>query len=200
MMSQADPMTTRPTARERSSGTGEAGDNTPVAGPGWRWDGEPRGIRVGVFLSTFVNKVDKKGRVSVPAPFRSALGELATHGIVALPSSKYPCIDAFSFAKVEEISRSIASLDLYSDDADDLALTMFAEAQQLAFDGEGRVMLPQTLAEHAGIADQAAFVGLGAFFQIWAPERVRTRIDQAHDRRRRLGTTLKLGPQGGGAA
>ena len=153
---------------------------------------------MGVFLSTYVNKVDKKGRVSVPAAFRTALGDLQTHGIVALPSPKYPCIDAYSVAKLEEFSRSIESLDLYSDDADDLALTMFGEAQQLTFDGEGRVMLPPSLAQHAGITEQAAFVGLGTSFQIWSPDGVRARIEEARERRRRLGTTLKRGPLAGG--
>ena len=43
-----------------------------------------------LFLDTFVNKIDRKGRVSVPATFRAALDGQAFHGIVALPVVQVP--------------------------------------------------------------------------------------------------------------
>ena len=68
------------------------------------------------------------------------------------------------------MSARVDALDEFSEDRDALS-SIFADAQQLAFDGEGRIILPQALCEHAGITENAAFVGLGRTFQIWEPQR-----------------------------
>ncbi len=97
-----------------------------------------------LFLSTFVNKVDRKGRVSVPATFRAALAGQAFNGIVAYRSSKLPPVEASGIDRMEEMSARIDALDEFSEDRDALS-SIFADAQQLAFDGEGRVVLPEAL-------------------------------------------------------
>lgn len=130
------------------------------------WDGP-----VPLFLNTHVNKVDRKGRVSVPAPFRAALTGQAFSGIVAFPSFRAPAIEALDRARMEKLSESADDLAQFSEAHDDLSVAIFANAAELAFDGEGRIMLPETLAKHAGIDEMAAFVGLGQTFQIWNPVR-----------------------------
>lgn len=92
-----------------------------------------------LFLSTFVNRVDRKGRVSVPATFRSTL---ATHRhpnqVVLIPSFKYPAIDGTGSDHLNEMMEGLNTLDQYSDRRDDLALT-FADLTPLPIDGEGRI-------------------------------------------------------------
>jgi MraZ protein len=132
------------------------------------------------FLSTFVNKVDRKGRVSVPAPFRAALQGEAFQGIVAYPSLTDPAIDAFGRAMLEEMSRRRMDQTIEGGDfeaallggagGDDLIDIIMPMTHELPFDGEGRIVLPGALAEAAGITERAAFVGRGARFQIWSPE------------------------------
>ena len=63
----------------------------------------PVGTNVALFLSTFVNKIDRKGRVSVPAPFRAALAGQSFHGLVAFRSYKLPAVEAFGFDRMEQI-------------------------------------------------------------------------------------------------
>lgn len=142
-----------------------------------------------LFLSTFVNKVDRKGRVSVPATFRAALAGQSFLGIVAYRSFKLPCVEGTGIDRMEEMSGRIDQMAQFSEPYDNLAV-VFSDAQQLPFDGEGRIMLPQALAEHAGIADHAAFVGQGRTFQIWEPERFKTHQDELRERARRQGVTL----------
>ena len=142
-----------------------------------------------LFLSTFVNKVDKKGRVSVPAPFRTALVGQSFSGIVAFRSFKLPAIEGSGIDRMEEMSARIDALDEFSEDRDALS-SIFADAEQLAFDGEGRIVLPQSLCDHAGISENAAFVGLGRTFQIWEPQRFERHRDELRERARRQGTTL----------
>ena len=142
-----------------------------------------------LFLSTFVNKVDKKGRVSVPAPFRTALAGQTFAGIIAFRSFKLPAIEGSGIDRMEEMSARIDALDEFSEDRDALS-SIFADAQQLAFDGEGRIVLPEALCAHAGINENAAFVGLGRTFQIWEPQRFEQHRDDLRERARRQGTTL----------
>jgi MraZ protein len=129
------------------------------------------------FLSTFVNKIDRKGRVSVPAPFRAALSEASYPGVIAYPSMTDTAIDAFDRATLEELNRRRHERTMEDGDferallgGDSLIDTIMAMAHELPFDGEGRIVLPASLTEAAGITDRAAFVGRGSRFQIWAPD------------------------------
>jgi MraZ protein len=145
---------------------------------------------VELFLSTFVNRVDRKGRVSVPATFRSTL---ATHRhpnqVVLIPSFKYPALDGAGSDHLNEMMEGLNTLDQYSDRRDDLTL-MFADSTPLQIDGEGRIVLPDELKNHAHIADEVAFVGLGTMFQMWEPGRFQSHRAEARDRSRRDRATL----------
>lgn len=142
-----------------------------------------------LFLSTFVNKVDKKGRISVPATFRAALAAQSFAGIIAFPSFKLPAIEGMGIDRMEEMSARHDSLGQFSEDHESLSV-IFADSQQLPFDGEGRIILPQSLVEHAGITDGAAFVGLGRTFQIWEPARFKHHQEELRARARSQGITL----------
>ncbi len=152
-----------------------------------------------LFLSTFTNKVDKKGRVSVPSPFRAALVGQNFNGLVAFRSYRLPAIEGLDMARMEQFSESTDSLDLFSEEHEDITATIFADAVQMPFDGEGRIVLPANLVEHAGIGETATFVGRGRTFQIWEPERFQEFQDKARQRAREQGLTLRLKPgQDGG--
>ena len=142
-----------------------------------------------VFASTFVNKIDRKGRVSVPAPYRAALTGQSFAGIVAFRSLKYPTLDAGGYDRIEEITQRLDELAELSDEYDALA-SMLSEAQQLPFDSEGRIILPQPLLDYAGIGENAAFVGVGRSFQIWEPARYQQHQEEMRDRVRQRGFTL----------
>ena len=132
-----------------------------------------------LFLSTYTNKIDKKGRVSVPAPFRAALAEQLHQGIILFSSNQHSCLEGFDWAKMDEIGSRMDHYDLFSEDQDDLATTIFGESVQLLFDGEGRVTLPPHLVKTAKIGEHVTFVGLGRKFQIWNPELFESRKSQA---------------------
>jgi MraZ protein len=145
-----------------------------------------------LFFGTFVNKVDSKGRVSVPATFRAELNGQRYHGIVALPSPKYAAIQCAGIDWMDEINRRISQVDLLSDEHDDLTALLFGDTSQLPFDSEGRIVLPTTLAGRAGIDGVAAFLGRGPFFEIWEPKALEaykvTARQRAIDNRRTLPT------------
>jgi len=143
-----------------------------------------------LFLSSYVNKVDKKGRISVPAPFRSALVGQSFQGVVLFKATNHPCIEGFDFSKMDELSSRLDQFDLFSNEQDDLATAIFGEAIQCPFDSEGRINIPQSLLDYAKITDGAAFVGLGRKFQIWDADAFETRRNAARANVIRDGLTL----------
>ncbi len=145
-----------------------------------------------LFLSTFVNKIDKKGRISVPASFRVSLAKQSFNGIVAFRSYKFPAIEAMGSDRMQQLSSSVDNLDLFSDDQDDLTATIFADSHMLGFDGEGRIMLPEPLIAHASLNEAAAFVGRGATFQIWNPDDFEVHQQEARRRVQERQMTVKL--------
>ncbi|MFQ5783285.1 MAG: division/cell wall cluster transcriptional repressor MraZ [Alphaproteobacteria bacterium] len=152
-----------------------------------------------LFLSTFVNKIDRKGRVSVPASFRAALAGQGFPGIVAFPSFRdsYNAIEACAMDRMERLSASLDQLNPFSDEHDDFASVIFGASAQLPFDGEGRIILPEALRAHATIVDRAAFVGRGATFQIWEPAALEAFQAEARRRASEARARFELGPSGG---
>ncbi len=144
---------------------------------------EPIGgkFTMALFLSTYENKVDKKGRVSVPAQYRNMLASQVFHGVVAYASFNHPCVEACGIDRMERLSDSIDALDPYSDERDAFATAILGGSEQLAFDGDGRVVLPEALMKTAGITDKAVFVGKGKTFEIWNPETFRKYAEKARE-------------------
>lgn len=146
-----------------------------------------------LFVGRHLNKIDKKGRTSVPKPFRASFEGQSFRGMYAYPSFKFPAIAACGEEFMILLSDSLtAETDFFSDDQDDLAAVILENATQLSFDGEGRVILPQDLLDHAGITDEALFVGRGREFFIWEPGAYETHSKQAFNRAREAKRTLKL--------
>ena len=123
-----------------------------------------------MFLSTYENKLDKKGRVSVPASFRSYLSNLGYNGVICYPSFNNQSIEAWPQDRVEKISNSIDTLNPFEEKRDFFATSILSESENLQFDTEGRVSISEKLLNHAKIKNNILFVGLGKTFQIWEPK------------------------------
>ncbi len=145
------------------------------------------------FLGTHQNRLDAKGRVSVPAAFRTTLRGLAEDGSAALvlrPSHTQPCIEAWPTSAFQQLATPLDRLDLFSDDHDDLAAALYADAFPVESDKEGRIVLPDALVAHAGLSEAVVFMGLGRIFQIWEPEAAERRRAQARERARSKNLSL----------
>ena len=123
-----------------------------------------------MFLSSYENKLDKKGRVSVPASFRSHLSSLGYSGFVAYPSFNHAALEACSQDRIEKLSNTIDSLNPFEEKRDFFATSVLSESISLQFDSEGRVLISEKLLNHAKIKKNILFVGLGKTFQIWEPK------------------------------
>jgi len=121
-----------------------------------------------LFLDTIINKVDAKGRVSLPADYRAIVKELGSE-IVCYRSLTAPCIEGCTEDLLEKLATEIEnSTDFFSETQDDLTNLIFGDAKRYTFDSTGRIMLSEKLLKHAEITDSAVFVGKGRKFQIWS--------------------------------
>ena len=123
-----------------------------------------------MFLSTHENRLDKKGRVSVPAGFRSYLSSMGYNGIICYPSFNHLSIEACPQSRIEKLSDSIDSLNPFEEKRDIFATSVLADSVNLQFDSEGRISISSKLLKHAKIKQTILFVGQGKTFQIWEPK------------------------------
>ena len=146
-----------------------------------------RGMRVmDRFVANYMLRLDSKGRVSIPASFRSVLARGGFAGLYCYPALALPAIDAGGNALMAEIEGLIGRHASFSQEREQLALALYGTSEILKLDGEGRVVLSDSLKRHAGIASEVAFVGLGHKFQIWEPGRFQTELAEATGKVRAL--------------
>ncbi len=122
-----------------------------------------------MFWGTFTNKVDAKGRVSVPAVYRQELDQEEFKGLFCFPSLAGPSIEAAG----PRYFYSLLDLIRQRNPFDELRLayeeSIIGDAMQLAFDSEGRVTVTGIFSKHADIDDFVTFVGTGDRFMMWNP-------------------------------
>lgn len=152
------------------------------------------------FVSNFTNRLDAKGRVSIPASFRAVLGRDGFEGLYVHPALDAPALDAGGNALLSDINALLSTLSPYSDERDHLSTALFGTSEVLKTDPEGRVILTESLRAHAGIADAVTFVGHGHKFQMWEPERFRAHLEEARAKVRELKRSLGSRPPASGVS
>ena len=135
-----------------------------------------------LFLSKFVNKIDKKGRVTLPSIFRTALPKNNKNEIILYKSLKYPSIEGCSAERINQIANRINELDIFSDDQYDFSTSIFSEIIPTKIDREGRFLIPEKLKIYSNISNEVTFVGQGHFFQIWEPAAAIERQNKSRQR------------------
>ena len=135
-----------------------------------------------LFISKYFNKVDKKGRVSLPSSFRNALPKSNKNEIILYKSIKTPSIEGCGIGRLAEIAKRINNLDFFSDDHDDFSASIFSEIISINLDKEGRFLIPEELKNYANIKTEAAFFGQGHFFQIWETNNGLRNIEKSRTR------------------
>ena len=135
-----------------------------------------------LFVSQFLNKIDKKGRVTFPSLFRNVLPKKNKNEIILYKSLKHNSIEGCSSERIKEIAQRINKLDIFSDDQDDFSTSIFSEIIPTNLDKEGRFLIPDSLKKYAGISSKATFIGQGFYFQIWEPNAAITKRKESRKR------------------
>jgi len=118
-----------------------------------------------MFLGEFEYKIDDKGRVPVPPRFRRVLKE----GLV-LSQGVERCINVYTPPEWKKLADSLTTGSITRSKLRRLNRAIFATAFNLNIDGQGRIALPVTLRQHAGIEDDVVVVGANTYFELWNKE------------------------------
>jgi MraZ protein len=145
------------------------------------------------FVSHYTNRLDSKGRVSIPASFRAVMARDGFEGLYVYPSLYSEALDCGGHALLSEIDALLAPLSPYSEERDAYAATLYGESEVLKIDGEGRVILTDGMKARVSIANEVTFVGQGHKFQLWEPGRFRAHLEEARNRVRDLRKQLSSG-------
>ena len=144
----------------------------------------------GGFLSNYTSRLDAKGRVSIPAPFRAVLARDGFEGLYVHPSLDVEAVDCGGHALLREIHELLRPLSPYSEERDLFSTALIGTSEILKIDSEGRVNLSESVKAYAGIVAEITFVGHDFKFQIWEPGRFRVHLAEAksrlHDFRKQL--------------
>ena len=147
------------------------------------------------FRGESVHKVDQKGRVSVPAPFRRVLEEGDpdwTEGlnpnlvlIYGMPSGH--CLEGYTIEGAARLDEKVSRLPTFSKQRRALERLLNTQSVYAQVDENGRIVLPQRLREMFGLEAEALFAGMGERFQVWAPDAYREDMAAIDDWRAGLG-------------
>lgn len=156
------------------------------------------------FLSSAVNRIDAKGRVSVPAYFRAVVQRRGYQELYALKALDRPALDVGGLDLLDRYEARIAMEDPFLQTADDMSFFVHGDSDFLKLDQDGRITVTDFIREHTGIATEVAFVGRGTFFQMWEPSRLAAYGAQVRERLLRMrqgdpSAGMARGATGGGA-
>jgi MraZ protein len=129
-----------------------------------------------LFLSKYINLIDKKGRVSIPANYRNILS--SSNSIVIYPSLKNKCIEVWPEYKMQDMINTIDKLELFSKERDAFQTVVFSQSCSLNLDSEGRVIVPKSMLETIQVVDKLMFVGKGNVFEMWNPNLFEIYLDK----------------------
>jgi MraZ protein len=119
-----------------------------------------------VFLGEFDHSIDDKGRVAIPARFRDELSE----GVILTRGFDH-CLQAFPRPTWQELAQRISALSLGNEEARNLRRLLFSGAAEVEIDRQGRILIPQSLREYAGMNERVIIAGMNTYFELWSDER-----------------------------
>jgi MraZ protein len=149
------------------------------------------------FLSNAINRIDSKGRVSVPAPFRAVMQKRGYGELYALRGLDTPSLDVGGLDLLDRYEARIAREDPFLQTADDMSFFCHGDGAFLKLDQDGRITVTDFIREHTGIGEEVAFVGRGQFFQIWEPRRLHAHGAEVRARLLRLRQAAVTGTASG---
>lgn len=138
------------------------------------------------FLSSAINRIDAKGRVSVPAHFRAIVQKRGYSDLYAVRSLDAPAFEVGGPDLLDQYEARIGQEDPFLQTADDMALLYYGDGMFLKLDQDGRITMTDQIRAYTGITTEVAFVGKGRCFQMWEPQRFRAHAEAALERLRRL--------------
>lgn len=125
------------------------------------------------FKGTYLHQLDAKGRLAIPSRLRAQVSEGGTVTVGA-----EPCVTFYPVELWRETERELNRLDALNPDARDTKRRLFGSAEDVTFDGQGRIAIPAHLREYAALRKEVVVLGVGDVIELWDAEEWRARSER----------------------
>jgi MraZ protein len=115
-----------------------------------------------MFLGTHTPRLDDKGRLALPARFRAELAD----GLV-ITKGQERCLFVFPMEEFRRVTAALRSAPLTARSARDYSRVFFASASQESPDAQGRITVPPTLRDYAGLTKECVVIGADTRVEVW---------------------------------
>lgn len=139
------------------------------------------------FLSHVTNRIDAKGRVSVPSAFRAVLVQDEIQDLFCFQDFVFPAISVGGPELLARFERQFAGADPFLPQANEMSLLIHGGSVFMRLDAEGRLMVTDFIRDFTGITTDVTFVGRSDHFQLWQPQAFLERQALAREELRRRG-------------
>lgn len=134
-----------------------------------------------MFRGQFEHAIDEKGRTSLPARFRAALADDAKE-VILVPALFDPCVELHPLDAWEELEQKVAALPRFDQNAVQLRRRYLAASVTCEIDKQGRVLVPPSMREHAGLTKDAFWSGVGKYAELWSKARFEASLEMPPER------------------
>lgn len=132
-----------------------------------------------MFLGSYAINMDAKGRMAIPSRVRDGLAEVCGGSVVATAHPEERCLLIYPEPHWQELMPKVEALPNIKRKARLMQRLLLGYATYLEIDGNGRVLLPPTLREYAGLEKKLMLVGQGRKLELWSEERWFAWLDAA---------------------
>jgi MraZ protein len=126
-----------------------------------------------MFLGTHSPRLDDKGRLALPARFRAELAD----GLV-ITKGQERCLFVFPMEEFRRVTAALRSAPLTARLARDYSRVFFASASQESPDAQGRITVPPTLRDYAGLTKDCVVIGADTRVEVWDAESWQRYLDE----------------------
>lgn len=115
-----------------------------------------------MFLGTHTPRLDDKGRLALPAKFRSDL-----EGGLVITKGQERCLFVFPMVEFTRITNLLREAPVTQRSVRDYSRVFFASASHEVPDSQGRITVPAQLREYAGLSKDCVVIGANSRVEVW---------------------------------
>lgn len=141
-----------------------------------------------MFRGRYNYQTDSKGRLSIPARFREILSSNYDERLIITNFDQ--CLWAYPVTEWQELERKVGALPQFVEEVKAFQRVFISAAAECPIDKQGRILIPQSLREYAGINKDVVVVGMAKRLEIWARERWDVIFESSQKRLEGLGEKL----------
>ena len=142
-----------------------------------------------MFRGRYEHTIDAKGRTSVPARYRDALAAAGERRIV-ITSALDPCLVAYTMPEWAAFEERLSKLPTFDRAVQKLKRIYVSGAVECEIDDSGRVLIPPTLREYAGLQKDVLWAGSGKYAELWDKDAWRKHFETTDDEKRDMSARL----------